>query len=63
MCSSDLSVAGKTRTQTIEFGRWSPSRRPLASVEFDGQPVIFEFPPRLYIDFVAPYLSIPPTTP
>ena len=51
------------RTHTVEFGRWSPARRPYAAVVFDGQPVIFECPPRLYVDFVAPYLSVAPPPP
>ena len=53
----------KTHFFTIQFGRWSPNRRPYAAVIFDGQPVIFEFPPKLFLEFVAPYLSIPEPSP
>ena len=58
--SIEVTRDAKPQTHTFEIGRWSPGRRPYAAVVFDGQPVVFEFSPKLYYEFIGPYLTIGP---
>lgn len=45
----------------VEFGGAAPSGSPYAMATLDDRPWIFEFPWRLYYQYVQPYLTIPAT--
>jgi len=49
----------KPLTLTLEFGGLSPLRLPYALTTVEGQPAIFEFPWRLYVD-VQSYFNLAP---
>lgn len=60
--STQLSVelrGDKPQTLTLEFGGLSPLRLPYALTALDGQPAVFEFPWRLYVD-VQSYFNLAP---
>jgi hypothetical protein len=49
---------GVKQTTTIEFGGFSPQRRPFASVVLDGETILFECPEDVY-DHVEAFLGFP----
>jgi hypothetical protein len=48
---------GQTQTRTLAFGQAAPNQFPYALAEVDGQPLIFEFPKKLYFEMVRDLLK------
>jgi hypothetical protein len=59
--SLELNKDGRMETNTIQFGKPSPTfLHPYASVMRDGRRLIFEFPVDLYSNLVSRYMVVPP---
>lgn len=57
--SLEVKHGAKTETYSVAFGGRSPYSYPYASVELDGQRLIFEFPVELYDNFIERNMTIP----
>ncbi|MBI5772703.1 MAG: DUF4340 domain-containing protein [Verrucomicrobia bacterium] len=55
----EVKRAERTETLTVAFGRRGPNFNMFAATTLDGQKILFEFPVKLFEEFVSPYLSIP----
>lgn len=56
----EVRTGEKLETFTLQFGRRSPKFSVYATTVLDGQPVVFEFPQRLFDEYMTPYLTILP---